>query len=102
MSRCIKLALVLSIAACEHAPPSTTPSVVLQTPDEPTPTKASSIEQDAPPPAATRMAKPAIVAPEPEYEEVRLMTRGGPKWGKQVKTKPRVTREPVVAEPEPE
>jgi hypothetical protein len=78
------------MAACEHAAPSTTPSIVLPSPDEPTSISTDSAVAPAPAPEA-----------DPEYEEVRLMTRAGPKWVKKAKEKPRVTRQPVVAEPEP-
>ena len=80
MSRCIQLALVLSIAACEHAPESTTPSVV--TPGtEPTTTSTSSTAPVEPPPPR-RVARPAAKPkPEPACKQVgSFQTRAGPKW----------------------
>ncbi len=76
MSQCIHLAFVLSLAMCEHA---------------------------SPPPAkpVEPVAKPAVKPdePEPHDDEVRFMTRAGPKWVKKPKPEPpRVRREPVVAE----
>jgi hypothetical protein len=69
MSRFPQLAIVLSLTACESL---------------------------VPPESASTTPKP-VVKPEPEYEEVLLQTRAGPKWVKRPKPeKPRVR---VVQEP---
>jgi hypothetical protein len=69
MSRFPQLAIVLSLTACE--------SLV---PPEPTTPKA-------------------VVKPEPVYEEVRFMTRAGPKWVKRPKPENEEPRVRVVQEP---
>ena len=99
MSRCIQFALILStVAACERAGESSAPSIVLPA-EESTSTSTSAKQHDPEPPAITiKVApKPAPVAePEPAYEEVRFMTRAGPKW---VRKKPDPVRVRKLVEP---
>lgn len=90
MSRFIKLAVVLSSATAAACPgPNTTTAPARSATAKPAEKPAA--EQPVEKPAE----KAAEAAPEPEYEEVRLMTRAGPKWMKVEKKKPRVAKQPA-------
>jgi hypothetical protein len=101
MSRCTQLAVILSLAACEHATPAThEPQFVTQPapavkaePPKPAPVPEPAPSEPAPPEAAS---EPAI-APVPEAQPVMnkgcAMTRAGCKW-KDEKPVKRVTKKP--------
>jgi len=104
MRICPTLALILALAACEHASTTTAPSTPLAVP-APAPPRPEAPVAPAPPPTAAAMVEPARIAPAarpaPPDDKCRRyrMTRAAPKWAADCE-RPRVTHKPAPARPE--